>query len=68
MFSTKYASLCDSIDRFFFKFAFQVANLGLYAIALVVFGVIKAGSIEDTETQVSYFVLTSPLCIYWSVF
>lgn len=35
---------------------FQVANLSLYAIALVVFGVIKAGSKENTETQVSYFV------------
>ncbi|KFK35213.1 hypothetical protein AALP_AA5G255200 [Arabis alpina] len=37
----------------------MVANLGLYAIALVVFGVIKAGSKEDTEIQYRWIAYSS---------
>lgn len=41
---------------------FQVANLALYAIALVVFGVSKADTKENTESQVCVFI--DPLWIY----
>ncbi|KAL1210812.1 hypothetical protein V5N11_022594 [Cardamine amara subsp. amara] len=37
----------------------MVANLGLYAIALVVFGVSKAGTKENTETQYRWIAYSS---------